>query len=71
MIDPLTAFALAQGAIKGIQAAIKMGKDVQGITSDVLLASLDCIARVITVNSAPQNASSEAFFPWKVQLQKQ
>jgi hypothetical protein len=36
MIDPLTAFAVAQGAIKGIQAAIKMGKDVQGITHDVM-----------------------------------
>ena len=36
MIDPLTAFAVAQGAIKGIQAAIKMGKDIQGITGDVM-----------------------------------
>jgi hypothetical protein len=36
MIDPISAFALAQGAIKGIQAAIKMGKDVQGITNDVM-----------------------------------
>ena len=36
MIDPLTAFAVAQGALKGIQAAIKMGKDVQGITNDVM-----------------------------------
>jgi len=36
MIDPISAFALAQGAIKGIQAAIKMGKDIQGITSDVM-----------------------------------
>lgn len=36
MIDPISAFALAQGAIKGIQAAIKMGKDIQGITGDVM-----------------------------------
>ena len=36
MIDPITAFAVAQGAIKGIQAAIKMGKDIQGITHDVM-----------------------------------
>ena len=36
MIDPITAFAVAQGAIKGIQAAIKMGKDIQGITGDVM-----------------------------------
>lgn len=36
MLDPISAFALAQGAIKGIQAAIKMGKDVQNITGDVM-----------------------------------
>jgi hypothetical protein len=36
VIDPISAFAIAQGAIKGIQAAIKMGKDVQGITHDVM-----------------------------------
>jgi hypothetical protein len=36
VIDPFTAFAVAQSAIKGIQAAIKMGKDVQGITGDLM-----------------------------------
>jgi hypothetical protein len=36
MIDPITAFAVAQSAVKGIQAAIKLGKDVQGITNDVM-----------------------------------
>lgn len=36
MIDPITAFAVAQGAVKGIQAAIKIGKDIQGITHDVM-----------------------------------
>ena len=35
MIDPLTAFAAAQAAIKGVQAAIKMGKDLDGIMGDV------------------------------------
>jgi hypothetical protein len=35
MIDPFTAFAAAQAAVKGIQAAIKLGKDVQGIASDL------------------------------------
>ncbi len=35
-MDPLTAFALAQGAIKGIKAAINMGRDVQSITGDVM-----------------------------------
>ena len=28
MIDPFTAFAMAQGAVKGIKAAIQLGKDV-------------------------------------------
>ena len=36
MIDPFTAFAVAQSAVKGIQAAIKLGKDVQGITGDLM-----------------------------------
>lgn len=35
MIDPFTAFAAAQAAVKGIQAAIKLGKDIQGITADL------------------------------------
>jgi len=36
MIDPVTAFAVAQSAIRGVQAAIKMGKDIQGISADVM-----------------------------------
>ena len=36
MIDPLTAFAVAQGAIKGVQAAIKMGKDINAISGDLM-----------------------------------
>jgi hypothetical protein len=35
MIDPFTAFAAAQAAVKGIQAAIKLGKDVQSIAADL------------------------------------
>lgn len=31
MIDPFTAFAMAQGAVKGIKAAIQLGKDVTGL----------------------------------------
>jgi hypothetical protein len=31
MIDPFTAFAMAQGAVKGIKAAIQLGKDVNGL----------------------------------------
>jgi hypothetical protein len=36
MIDPLTAFAVAQGAIKGVQTAIKMGKDINAISGDLM-----------------------------------
>jgi hypothetical protein len=36
MIDPVTAFATAQAAIKGVQAAIKMGKDIHAISADVM-----------------------------------
>ena len=36
MLDPITAFATAQAAIKGVQAAIKMGKDIHAISADVL-----------------------------------
>lgn len=31
MIDPFTAFAMAQGAVKGIKAAIALGKDINGL----------------------------------------
>ena len=36
MIDPFTAFATAQAAIKGVQAAIKMGKDIGVISGDLM-----------------------------------
>jgi hypothetical protein len=36
MLDPVTAFATAQAAIKGVQAAIKMGKDIHAISADVM-----------------------------------
>ena len=36
MIDPITAFATAQAAIKGVQAAIKMGKDIHAISGDLM-----------------------------------
>jgi len=31
MIDPFTAFAMAQGAVKGIKAALQLGKDVTSL----------------------------------------
>ena len=36
MIDPLTAFAAAQAAIKGVKAAIALGKDIQAVASDLM-----------------------------------
>ena len=36
MIDPITAFATAQAAIKGVQAAIKMGKDIHAIGGEMM-----------------------------------
>lgn len=36
MIDPFTAFAAAQAAVKGIKAAIAIGKDIQSASNDIL-----------------------------------
>ena len=36
MIDPLTAFAAAQAAIKGVKAAIALGKDIQAVSGDLM-----------------------------------
>jgi len=36
VIDPFTAFAAAQAAVKGIKAAIALGKDIQGASTDIL-----------------------------------
>jgi hypothetical protein len=36
MIDPVTAFATAQAAVKGVQAAIKMGKDIHAIGGEMM-----------------------------------
>ena len=34
MIDPFTAFAMAQGAVKGIKSAMQLGKEINGIYND-------------------------------------
>jgi hypothetical protein len=64
MLDPISAFAIAQGAIKGIQAAIKMGKDVQGITNDVMkfFDAKDAVAKeaVKDPNKKYSSATSQA-----------
>jgi hypothetical protein len=36
VIDPITAFAAAQAAVKGVQAAIKLGKDIHAITGEAM-----------------------------------
>ncbi len=36
MIDPITAFAAAQAAIKGVKAAIALGKDIQAVSGDLM-----------------------------------
>ena len=60
MIDPISAFAIAQGAIKGIQAAIKMGKDVQGITHDVMkfFDAKDTVAKEATKDPKKKYSSA-------------
>ena len=34
MIDPFTAFALAQAAVAGIKQAVKLGKDINGLINE-------------------------------------
>ena len=36
MIDPITAFAAAQTAIRGVKAAIALGKDIQAVSGDLM-----------------------------------
>jgi hypothetical protein len=36
VIDPVTAFATAQAAIKGVKAAIALGKDIQDVSGDLM-----------------------------------
>ena len=36
MIDPVTAFAAAQAAVKGVKAAIALGKDIHAISGDMM-----------------------------------
>jgi hypothetical protein len=34
LIDPFTAFAIAQGAVSGIKKAVALGKDINGLITD-------------------------------------
>lgn len=62
MIDPFTAFAAAQAAIKGVQAAIKMGKDLDGIMGDVsrFFDAKDAVFKEANSPKKRKSATSEA-----------
>ena len=73
-MDPFTAFAMAQGAIKGIKAAIALGKDVQSIMGDIgkFYHAADAVqhgankARVTGIRKSDENINNEAFdLAWK------
>ena len=55
MIDPFTAFAIAQGAVKGIKAAIALGKDVQSCSADIL-KFFDAKDSVVKASNDPKQA---------------
>lgn len=52
MIDPITAFATAQAAVAGIQKAIKLGKDVNGLVGE--------FSRFFDARDAVQKAANDA-----------
>ena len=52
MIDPLTAFATAQAAVLGIQKAIKLGKDINGLVGE--------FSRFFDARDAVQKAANDA-----------
>jgi hypothetical protein len=52
MIDPFTAFAAAQAAVAGIQKAIKLGKDVNGLIGE--------FSRFFDARDAVQKAANDA-----------
>ena len=52
MLDPITAFAAAQAAVAGIQKAIKLGKDVNGLVGE--------FSRFFDARDAVQKAANDA-----------
>lgn len=52
MIDPITAFAAAQAAVAGIQKALKLGKDIQGLVGE--------FGRFFDAKDAVQKAANDA-----------
>jgi len=59
MIDPISAFATAQAAIKGVQAAIKMGKDIHAMSGDLMkfFEAKDVVAKAA---SAPKKGFAKS-----------
>jgi hypothetical protein len=55
MLDPFTAFALAQAAVKGIKQVIALGKDVQSASSDIL-KFFDAKDAVVAASNNPKKA---------------
>lgn len=64
MIDPITAFAAAQAAVKGVQAAIKLGKDIGAISGDLMkfFDAKDVVAKAAaTPKTFKQSDTATAF----------
>ena len=59
MIDPITAFAAAQAAVKGVQAAIKLGKDIGAISGD-LMKFFDAKDVVAKAAAAPEKGFAQS-----------
>lgn len=59
MIDPITAFAAAQAAVKGVQAAIKLGKDIGAISGD-LMKFFDAKDVVAKAAAAPKKGFAQS-----------
>lgn len=59
MVDPVTAFMAAQAALKGIKAAIAMGKDIQGIAGD-MVKFFDLKDVVVKASTSRKSDTAEA-----------
>jgi DNA polymerase III gamma/tau subunit len=59
VVDPVTAFMAAQAALKGIKAAIAMGKDIQGIAGD-MVKFFDLKDVVVKASTSRKSDTAEA-----------
>jgi hypothetical protein len=72
MVDPVTAFMAAQAAIKGIKAAIAMGKDIQGVAGDMVkFFDLKDVVVKASTNRKSDTAEAMAIVMKAHQLQQQ